>query len=145
MKKVDRFEVNTVDLGSWRTLRLDGIKKNKDSIQKNRVLDLWLLEKREDSCMLDCNHRNQAFLNLQIPTALGLIFPKLTKKEYDIVAGVANEFHDESSVKVTDWDKYYVIVWCLEKEKLQIPRNYNIPLIVETLVSLFPPHSRLYF
>ena len=51
LKKVERFEVNTVDLGSWRTLRLDGIKKNEDSIQKNGVLDLWLLEKREDSCM----------------------------------------------------------------------------------------------
>ena len=54
LKKVDRFEVNTVDLGSWRTLRLDGVKKNKDSIQKNEVLEinnLWLLEKREDSCM----------------------------------------------------------------------------------------------
>ena len=51
LRKVERFEVNTVDLGSWRTLRLYGIKKNKDSIQKNGVLDLWLLEKRKDSCM----------------------------------------------------------------------------------------------
>ena len=50
MKKVERFEVNTVDLDSWKTLRLYGIKKNEDSIQKNGVLDLWLLEKREDSC-----------------------------------------------------------------------------------------------
>ena len=66
-------------------------------------------------------------------------------KEYDIVAGVANEFHDESSVKVTDWNKYCVIVRCLEKEKFQILRDYNISLIVETLVSLFPLHSRLYF
>ena len=51
---MERFEVNTVDLGSWRTLRLDGVKKNEDSIQKNRVLKInnfWLLEKREDSCM----------------------------------------------------------------------------------------------
>ena len=29
LKKVDRFEINTVDLGSGRTLRLDGIKKIK--------------------------------------------------------------------------------------------------------------------
>ena len=39
LKKVDRFEVNTVELGSWRTLRLYGIKKNKDSTQKNGVLE----------------------------------------------------------------------------------------------------------
>ena len=90
---------------------------------------------------IDCNHKHQVFLNLQIPTALGLIFPKLDKKEYDIVAGVANEFHDKSSVKVTDWDKYCVIVWCLEKEKFQILRGYNISLIVVILVSLFPPHT----
>ena len=54
LKKVEQFEVNIVDLGSWRTLRLDGVKKNEDSIQKNGVLEinnLWLLEKRKDSCM----------------------------------------------------------------------------------------------
>ena len=54
LKNVERFEVNTVDLSSWRTLRLYGIKKNKDSIQKNGVLEinnLWLLGKREDNCM----------------------------------------------------------------------------------------------
>ena len=54
LKKVERFEVNTVDLSSWRTLRLDGVKRIEDSIPKNGVLEinnLWLLEKRKDSCM----------------------------------------------------------------------------------------------
>ena len=76
------------------------------------------MEKRKDRLhAIDCNHRCQAFLNLQIPTALGLIFPKLNKKGYDIVAGVENEFHDESSVKMTDWDKY---CHCLMFGKVEI-------------------------
>jgi hypothetical protein len=48
---------------------------------------------------------------------------------------VANEFHDEASVKVTDWDKYSVVVRLFQKEKYVSSRGYNIPLIVDTLVS----------
>jgi hypothetical protein len=139
LKLAERFNVADVQQGDWRTLRLDGVKKIEDSIEKNGVLDihLWLVEKRDNGLhAVDCNHRRQAFINRNIKTALGLIFPKLTEEEYMTIAGVANEFHDEGSVKVTDWDKYCVVVRLLQQDKFISQRGYNVPLIVDTMVSL---------
>jgi hypothetical protein len=38
----------------------------------------------------------------------GLIFPTLSPAEYKAIAEVCNEFHDQKTVHVTDWDKFYV-------------------------------------
>ena len=88
--------------------------KIRASLRKKGVLPFtyWLIETVAPNryVAIDCNHRLAAFKAEKIEEADCLVFPtKLPDNEYEEIAGLANEGHDDDCVHVTDWDKFWII------------------------------------
>ncbi len=94
-------------------MKNDGVAKIRESLRKRGVLPFtyWMVEEIESNryIAIDCNHRLAAFREEGIEEAECLVFPKLPQNEYDEIAGLANEAHDNDCVHVTDWDKFYIV------------------------------------
>lgn len=98
-----------------------GVEQIKKSVSKHGVLmdKFWYIkecEPREDSLQLnhvfnyiaiDCNHRLQAWNELELKEAPCLVFPKtIDAEEEHVISVVQNEMHDSFSVAASDFEKF---------------------------------------
>jgi hypothetical protein len=148
-KKIEIIDVGKVHPGTWRQLRKDGVLKIRKSIQTRGVLPLsfWCVMKTEegDYLAIDCNHRLYAFKAEGITTAKALVFPTLSPAEYKAIAGVCNEIHDQGTVHVTDWDKFYVLRQMLQSGEYTKGKNVYFSKLEKDMVRYCAIRRKLIF
>ena len=62
-----------------------------------------------------------------------------------IYLGVANELHDTFSVKVTDWEKFNVLVRCFQDNRFRVKNAINHEAIAKHLVIFAPKAQNFLF
>jgi hypothetical protein len=148
-KRIEIIDVSKVHPGTWRQLRKDGVLKIRKSIQTRGVLPLsfWCVMKTVDGeyLAIDCNHRLYAFKAEGITTAKALVFPTLSPAEYKAIAGVCNEIHDQGTVHVTDWDKFYVLRQMLQSGEYTKGKNVDFSKLEADMVSICAVRRKLIF
>ncbi len=125
---------------TWRQLRKYGVFKIKKSIQICGVLSLsfWCVmkTKQRDYLAIDCNHQLYAFKAEEITMAKTLVFPTLFLTEYKVIAGVCNEIHDQRTIYVTNWDKFYVLQQMLQFGEYTKGKNVDFSKLEKNIVRL---------